>query len=378
MKVISRMAAISCLALAANALEFNEYGHRSMAMGGAGVAVQDNPYAIFYNPALIGSNTNARFGYGLGGEFFEKNLLDLFKQRFNNIDNASSLNSLLRDNYLSVKIKNVWGLKAPELFPYGNFGVGFAQSTYVASNFTGSIPNNETNINNANVRFNIRRVDLMEIPLSYGLSVETPSGNLSWGVALKFMNMSHSSRSLRVQANTNRRTIRDELRKAVNGAESSYKTNIGIDAGFVYSPEHIPDFSLGVVAKNLNRPKFTFSDGKLTLHPQARLGLSYNFEDYFTVASDVDLTSNSMLSPYGKPKQRSQKVGIGAEFHHPYVDTRWGIAKDLRQNDGAILSFGAGVGLLEFGVAVGTKEVRVNDKRYPRYFSLQIGGNFEF
>ena len=85
-----------------------------------------------------------------------------------------------------------------------------------------------------------------------------------------------------------------------------------------------------------------------------------------------------MLSPYGEPQQKSQKLGLGLETHNLFVDTRWGIARDLRQDNGAILSFGMGVGLLEFGLAVGTKEVKVKDKRYPRYFAIQLGGNFEF
>lgn len=377
MKVIFKIFAGALICLTANALEFNEYGHRSMAMGGVGVAMQHNPYAVFYNPALTSSNENARFGYGLGGDFYEKNILDVFDYKLDNIQDIAAFNGLLENNYVSAKIKGAWALKAPKLFPYGNFGIGFAQSIYVASNFIGSVPTGQTSIGNS-VRFNIRRVDVMEIPLSYAFSVDTLAGQLSWGTAVKLMNLFNSQTSRLLLTTDNRTSIKDDIQKTLKGSNADLASNVGLDVGFAYTPIHIPGFTLGVVGKNLNTPKFDFKNGKLTLHPQARLGIAYDFYEYFTIASDIDLSENSMLSPYGEPQQKSQKLGLGLETHNLFVDTRWGIARDLRQDNGAILSFGMGVGLLEFGLAVGTKEVKVKDKRYPRYFAIQLGGNFEF
>ena len=54
--------------LSSFALEFEEVGHRASTMGGVGVAMKNNPYAIFYNPALASANDNARMGYALSAE----------------------------------------------------------------------------------------------------------------------------------------------------------------------------------------------------------------------------------------------------------------------------------------------------------------------
>ena len=55
-------------------LEFGVMGNVSPGMGGAGVALKNPPFALYYNPALLSAENSVRFGYSLGIGVREKNL----------------------------------------------------------------------------------------------------------------------------------------------------------------------------------------------------------------------------------------------------------------------------------------------------------------
>ena len=61
-----------------------------------------------------------------------------------------------------------------------------------------------------------------------------------------------------------------------------------------------------------------------------------------------------------------------------FFGARAGVAKDLRQDNGAILSLGLGFGFLDIGAAVATKTSKVENTSYPRYFAITVGGGFSF
>lgn len=364
--------------LSSFALEFEEVGHRASTMGGVGVAMKNNPYAIFYNPALASANDNARMGYALSAAFGEKNLLDVFNFDLNNIQDISKFNKLLDDNLLRTKAQGAWALKAPSNLIFGDLSIGFMINVYTASTFTGRLANDITAIND-NIDFKIRRLDTVELPVAYSFALDTALGELSWGAALKFMSFSNVELSRKLGVTDSKSSIQKEIKSIMDGSNSVSAYNYGIDLGFAYSPAILPEFSLGLSGRNLNRPKFNFKEqGKITAFPQARLGLAYELGEGLLLGMDADLTRNIMLSPSATKKQYSQKIGIGVDAHTPFFSARAGLASDIAQKNGLIMSFGLGFGLVDIGVSASTKKGKVDDVSYPRYFSLHLGGSYEF
>ena len=372
----------------AAALEFNELGHKATAMGGVGVAVKSNPYAIFYNPALTAANPATRFGYGLGGSFAEKNILDVFNYNFSSLEDVPAFNKLLEENFIHIKAQGALAFKIPDVLPFGQLSVGFAYTAYATANFTGALKM-PTNMQQAidiitgaykPINLNMRRVDVMEIPVSYAISSETPIGQVSVGAALKFMNAASklTNRPLGLTDRTD--DALNDVMDTLKGSGATRDSNVGLDLGVVYSPVDFSGLSVALSAKNLNAPKFKFKEnGELKIKPQARLGAAWELGEWVTIAGDIDLTSNELVSASDAAKvQKSQKMGLGAAFDMMFFGARAGVAKDLKQDNGAILSLGLGFGFLDLGAAVATKKSKVEGTSYPRYFALTLGGGFSF
>lgn len=101
MKKISKVILSSSLLLGSlDALEFGSMGNISASMGGAGVALRNSQWALFYNPALLGLDTKSRIAYSFGIKIKETNLLslagmkpqdfDTFKDFMNNTSSSTS------------------------------------------------------------------------------------------------------------------------------------------------------------------------------------------------------------------------------------------------------------------------------------------------
>lgn len=74
------------LANALFALEFGGVGNVSAGMGGAGVALKQSQWTLYYNPALLGIVNKSSFGYSFGAEYKETNLLAATNIDRNNIE----------------------------------------------------------------------------------------------------------------------------------------------------------------------------------------------------------------------------------------------------------------------------------------------------
>lgn len=77
-KKVKSSALLLAPALIANALfalEFGGVGNVSAGMGGAGVALKQSQWTLYYNPALLGIVNKSSFGYSFGAEYKETNLL---------------------------------------------------------------------------------------------------------------------------------------------------------------------------------------------------------------------------------------------------------------------------------------------------------------
>lgn len=379
------------LCVSANALEFNEFGHKSKSMGGVGVAMRNNPYAIFYNPALSAANEATRVGYGVGVELSYKNVLDVFDYDFEQVkyEDIDKFNALLEENFLNLKGQGAFAFKIPDVLPYGQLSLGVAYSLYGTAHFTGYVkkPQNyqdlidiitEAQKGDTPIWLNMRRIDILEVPVSYAINEETPVGSVSLGVALKLMNVSSYLYREQLTINYDDNKMFDGIVKNTGATRDS---NFGLDLGVVYSPVDFQSLNVALSAKNINAPKFKFKEnGDLKIKPQLRLGLSYEFFESLTLAADMDLTNNTLLQTgvAGEKVQKSQKMGLGLDFDTTFFDVRAGIAKDLRQDNGALLSFGLGFSVFDIGLVASTKSVSVEGTKIPRYIGVQLGGAFSF
>lgn len=90
MKKISKfILASSLLASGLEALEFGSMGNISSSMGGAGVALRNSQWALYYNPALLGMDRKSRFAYSFGVNVNQTNLLSLANIKVDSLDNVS-------------------------------------------------------------------------------------------------------------------------------------------------------------------------------------------------------------------------------------------------------------------------------------------------
>lgn len=62
------------LGVGAQALEFGQMGNISAGIGGAGVALKNSQWALYYNPALLAMNKKSGFAYSFGMGYKETNL----------------------------------------------------------------------------------------------------------------------------------------------------------------------------------------------------------------------------------------------------------------------------------------------------------------
>ena len=78
------------------ALGFGSMGQVSSSMGGAGVALKNSAWGIYYNPALLGADRRTKIGYSFGAQIQEQNLLEIAT----NINGITKISSTLGDKLL--------------------------------------------------------------------------------------------------------------------------------------------------------------------------------------------------------------------------------------------------------------------------------------
>lgn len=90
-----------------SALEFGGLGNVSAGMGGAGVALKNSQWALYYNPALLGVSKKSRFAYSFGVSVKEENILSLTKVDFKNLQKLpSQIGSLFSNTKTKTTLAN--------------------------------------------------------------------------------------------------------------------------------------------------------------------------------------------------------------------------------------------------------------------------------
>lgn len=235
----------------------------------------------------------------------------------------------------------------------------------------------DTNTQNAHSIYMTSFV-LSEIPVGYARTFYFKNGNLNIGIAGKLMNSVSMQSKIAITTKTN---FNAEMNKIVQDFKNTTMDKaIGVDVGAVYEID-LPKFrylTLGLVGKNLNSPTFTSTLQDITIKPQARAGIAYYTQPGFNLAFDVDLTQNDIIA-FSTKDQKSQMVGGGAGFMWKGFDLRLGAMKDLRQDNGLILTGGINVlGLIDIALQSSTKFTDIQGYPMPQYLSLRVGGSLSW
>lgn len=235
----------------------------------------------------------------------------------------------------------------------------------------------DTNTQNAHSIYMTSFV-LSEIPVGYARTFYFKNGNLNIGIAGKLMNSVSMQSKIAITTKTN---FNAEMNKIVQDFKNTTMDKaIGVDVGAIYEID-LPKFrylTLGLVGKNLNSPTFTSTLQDITIKPQARAGIAYYTQSGFNLAFDVDLTQNDIIA-FSTKDQKSQMVGGGAGFMWKGFDLRLGAMKDLRQDNGLILTGGINVlGLIDIALQSSTKFTDIQGYPMPQYLSLRVGGSLSW
>ncbi len=237
-----------------------------------------------------------------------------------------------------------------------------------------------------------------EVPLSYGHPFDFDKyGKLGIGVTGKIISGTvYQNQVLLVNRPGGDDISSKELAEDIS-KNSKSSVNFGIDLGALYKYDNW--LSVGLVAKNLNSPKFdapsydvpvannpaatTRVRGEdVKLKPQVRLGVAVEPTSWLMLASDLDLTENDTVAPgtVVGSSIKSRNFGGGAEVHpYSWLRVRGGAYKNLEASDvGLVLTAGFTLFLLDVDGAFTTDTFKMGGSKIPQEAKVQIAMSFAF
>jgi len=402
--------------------EFQPLSPKAMSMGGAGVASAEGSFAPYFNPALLAVYEDKK-EFHLSGGFGlrENNMADHIDSLYE-MDITESLDRIAQsapflsdiDRMLVTETKDILnslsdgnGLQGMPFTTFGlqynNFGFGiFGMSE--ASGYANVDPNRldiiveyegyywkydelentldevtkedyiahsiEYALNQKLTYLQLKGLAYSEIPLSYAYRFDSKYGTFNIGGSVKIMpGLTYDQR---IDIDTESGQLEDELRDA-----EKYDTGWGVDLGFLYKHPKLKDLSFGLVAKNLNTPRFdTITGDTIKVRPQVRFGMAHTFfEKKLELALDMDLTKNKTLIP----GVESQFIGGGFGYNPAdWFSIRGGIMRNMHESDdGTILTGGLGfvISYLEIDISAqySTEKGEFKGNDIPAFGWLQVG-----
>jgi hypothetical protein len=420
MKTKLSLALISALCVtSASAMQFQTIGYKSVAMGGAAVANSSGSTATYDNPALL---AKAKYDveislaggvsvhdHGAGASIQaldDSGFIDTLDRAENDVDSLTQadIDNLFKGkdivldmdgNALSIAPQASFGAQIGS-FGFGLFGSSDAVATAVVSqahdqvilydsSYGGNyakvssdgtiVASNATDYQNSSIEYavnngltylDVKAIGIAEIPIAYGHNFELSGGNLMLGGAVKYMHAFTYTEQVRI----------DDSDSANNEKKDNTDSNFGIDLGLAYEPSFAQDLTLGLVAKNLNKPEFSFVTGEtIEVKPMVRAGLAYEVGEMLEFALDMDLTKNETFVT----GVENQMLGGGVSFHPTsWFALRGGAMKNLDSNDKADLIYTAGLGFglkwfqLDLSAQMSSKTNTVDGTDYPRYAKVNL------
>jgi len=426
--------AVMCLALQAEAVEFQPLGFEASSMGGAGVASAKGSFAPYYNPALLAEERHAveiSLSGGVGMREIDvvdhiDKLADIdIDQTFSELENAynpsdplnSTIPSSVQSDFTTIKseLNALSQRNGVQLMPsaslgmqIGNFGFG-AYGVSEASAHAVIDPNRldiivqidvlgtdwyatYDEVSNTITDFTLDPTAYQNSSLEYAINNKLTYVKLTglayaeipiayghqfstdfgkFDVGASFKVMPGYTYDYSIAVDTKSNNLSDELDNA-----KKKDTSFGIDVGLLYKPEAISNLSLGLVGKNLNTPKFdTASGGELEVEPQIRAGIAYDLlGDRVTLALDADLTENETFIP----NYNSRFVGGGINLHpFSWLSLRGGLMENISESDEGIIytgGFSLGTKWIQLDVAgqLSSKKGEFEGEEIPRYARVQV------
>lgn len=390
------VAAVAMVLVAASVVsagDWNMSGPRTLGMGGSGAASARGAWALSCNPAGLAEPDEAsRISISAGADIRDLGLFDavdsLSEYDWEAIQ-ANPLGNIVEIGEI-VGILNTMNQKAL-LFGAGGgaaagiagFGVGINGGLRVAFSPRLDLVNVYTNGPNS-FAFNTSRVavaamTMVEVPIGYGHKFEVGNGSMSVGGAIKIMRGSTYSMSVYpTDANM------DDYKDAIQDSEET-SVNFGLDVGAIYHPP-VAGLSLGLVARNINSPKFDTKDGgEITEDAQFRIGAEMAFwKRLLSVAVDADLNKRgTILEGYGPDNEqyKEQWVGGGISLEgSPWIfetALRLGAMKNLADSElGLVYTGGLSLGFkwihISLSAAMSKQQSEVQDATYPAGASAML------
>ena len=239
----------------------------------------------------------------------------------------------------------------------------------------------------------LKGISVIEAAFSYGRSLSSQNElfkNIYWGVGLKYLygEVGYYKEKILEQSVSSSSDISSDY--STNTESSS---NIGVDIGLLWDLKSKLRSRVGLVAKNINSPKFNWPaaatndgiTGKYEIAPQYRAGAAMWLFNWWLVSCDYDLTKNKTpVDGYN-----NQMLGAGTEidlFNQKGFNLalRGGVYENTAVKKAPLTyTLGLGINLLHLTVdisaAQSTDKVEVQDgKKIPSEAraAIAIGLNF--
>lgn len=374
MKKLLALSLSICLSSSAFALNWQMVGARSMAMGGAGVAIASGTNAQYYNPALLGEKAGDEKtdenGFHFGIQTETPKLAD--EHGSSSGHDMSYLKDLLKKGYV----------------PLTNADIGFG-------------------IRRGNFGFSIRSLDVMEIhriQQRFALANMAAFNEAGIGYGFYLFEGLRIGANLKVIQGTAMETyfdwstsetgfsgfMRDAWRNKKTSADWGLDLGAALNLSELFQGNFIFDPDIGFTVRNLNTPKFkrptrptgwgnTWNTDDYKLKPQYRLGAAIHpIANRLTIAADIDLNKNeTLIADY-----KSQQLSAGMEVivwneHTLQVPLRVGMNKNLAE-DKAPTYITAGFGVLdhdfdfELALSCGDKTNKIKSHDIPNALGLSM------
>jgi hypothetical protein len=246
-----------------------------------------------------------------------------------------------------------------------------------------------------------KALQYIEVPVSYGHPLNVGSkGKLGLGVTGKLISGTvYQNQVLLVnRANSDNVNAKDLIKDITNNKSTA--TAFALDLGALY--KYSDSFSLGIVGKNLNSPKFNAPDyykpvynavsnkveltnkvagTAVTIKPQVRSGIAIEPASWISIAADMDLTENDTVAPgtVVGSSYKSRNLGGGVELRAAsWLKVRGGAYKNLSDTRGNVLTAGFKLLVLNVDGAFATDRFVINGNKLPREVQVYASTGFSF
>jgi hypothetical protein len=335
-------------------LPFTSFEARSIAMGGAAVALGGAQASFLDNPALLDgsrlSGIAAAGGVGIeSGDFLDRleslsdtdaaslaaNASRAASARADLLTLSNAGNGILGTGRIGVAFASQqWGVAATDFL-----WAGVVVRPDLVHTSSGNDPSTSFAFNTSSAAFRGLKLRDYAVARSYAIGSHFTVG----GTAHLLRGTTYAK-----EESVFATDVSDPYRlsrRALTGAERS-RTRLSIDAGALLT---VGPVRLGGVVKSINRPDFPFADDApaadigtgVTYGRQARVGASAHIPIVgLTAAVDLDLTKNETLVP----GLRSRQISGGLEGRLGPFALRGGISVNLESPDRSrVLSAGFGI-----------------------------------